>query len=697
MNQFKKDRFTIFILIVILLAIILPLTIKIARFKEILTLVFTLVLYILPGLIIGTSIFNSNIKNYPDTIIFSIILGITLSSLITALIGFFIKWEIYLISLFLISFSSFIYFLFSKFKVHPLQFNSPKWTNKDYQIILFFSIILSLIVILPFVNTGKMTKNGVAFTYLLKHDFTLHVNHTACLSRGIPPKYFHYAGENLHYFWLAFVLPAFTYTFNQKNFSLINIMILTQLFYSFLFLGVIFCLYRVIIKNKKILFLMMLLTLCAYSFNDLYVFVKVLITKSKFISSWLPTSIVNPLFSFSNLSQGFYRFYILEAQTLFSFCLLSLCFYLIYLYWYNDSKPWVLILISFLSGVTFGVETITGILLFGVFISFMLMEVIKIIRKKNNILQKRNSLLTIVISLIIFFIIYKLFFVIQMFSNTQQQSISLGVNKFILATLPFYLLIAFGPASVFGIAGIINKIKNKQIFYYYPFLSLFILSITMVIFLKLSNTKIIDDTTMIVKGGRTVLFSLIIFSGLFFDKAKSKIIYKTFIIMIIMAIPTLLIDIHTLSNVRNTQNTYIKQADINATLWIKNNIPQDSIIQAFSNDSAFSIVTFGEKQMVLGQKFAYRMLHDDLNHIEEREQKIIHLFKSKDIQESIKYLKKYIINYIYLGIRDKERLTNEELSKFYSYSDIFKNIYSKNNVDIFHVNPTIFQDSKGKM
>ena len=134
------------------------------------------------------------------------------------------------------------------------------------------------------------------------------------------------------------------------------------------------------------------------------------------------------------------------------------------------------------------------------------------------------------------------------------------------------------------------------------------------------------------------------------------------------------------------ENTiYVSSSDHRASLWIKNNISQDTIIQAFSDPSAYAIVTFGERQMALGWKLAYKILHDRSQQYQLREQEINEIFKSNNINNVIKLLKNYRINYLYLGKHDKKILKTKCI-KFKNYPNIFKKIYSKDDVDIFQIN-----------
>jgi len=677
--------------LLLLLCILLSTTISFASYKEIVTFLFTAALFILPGLIFSVRVFDFNYKDRPEFIIFGCCIGIVSSSFIAAMAGYFIKWDIYIVSIVLLIFSPLLYFLLRVIKKDPIRYNNNnQWSNGDYNILLFFLIILTISIIFPYANVGKMTEHGVAFSSLLSNDFVAHMNFTASLSQRIPPEHFHFSGNILRYYWLSLILPAFIYRLSGYQFSLINVMLLTQLLYSLLFVGTLFCLFRsVILPPKKGLFLTMLLSLCAYSFNDIYVLCKIL--ANKLSPSWLLALLQERrLLDFSNLSKGFFRFFILEPQTVLAFCILSICLYLIFHFSDFEFSLCIFSLIGFLSGLIFGIEKLTGMLLFSIVEFFVLFKVIEFRHNKMNI---KKTILGIILLEIILILTYSTFFSIKMFSLSQINSTFIfKINNLILLTFPLFTLLTFGPATVFGSISIGLKIKNRELFKYYPFFILLIFSFMLILFIDLNYPGIPSTSDIVVvKGSRTILLALLIFSGLFLANIKKRAAITFSILLICMAIPTLFIDIYTLSNISYKKKTiYISQSDLEAAYWIKNNISHASVIQPFSMQSSYAIATFGERRVALGWPLSYITLHDNTAQVSIREKDIEQLFRTEDIREMINLIKKYNIKNIYIGIHDKMRLKNKEYLKFFYYSNIFKNIYSKNKVDIFQYLDTNF-------
>jgi hypothetical protein len=663
------------------------LAVALSSVAEFVTFALAMTIFTIPGLLIFRSLFWNNIFQNPEAIFFGSAFGLGLSSLLAAIAGYFIAWGFFASIGILIILSFAVYYLLRQYKSPPIEVNTSRWTKGDVWILLPF-MTASIVTLIPvYLNIGEATPHGIGFAYLIGNDFVAHMNHTASLSHGIPPQYFHFAGDILRYYWLSFILPALVYSFPSERFSLISIMILNQLFFSMVFWGSLFSTMRLFARNKKILALLMLLAFCAYSYNDLYVLLK------HFANRFASVSIFeimrsNGLLNFSDLSHGFFRFYVFESQTLLGLSLLLISlFLLVNCPRESGGKNVILGLVGLVTGVTLGVEVFTGMLLASVLMAFIVAEIIVLYKKKGFNLK---GIFALVQPVIILIMIYAVYFIIEMFSfGYGNQSLVFRPYKLILLTFPAYLLLEFGPLAIFGTLGIHKIIRSGNMMKrYYLFFVLLIFSFLIVLFVDTTASTV--DNTGAVKGARTISLALLFFSSFLIEdvisrKRRQFLTFSCFA-LIVIASPTLWIDVRTLSNVYDIRNTqYVAPEDYTASVWLKHNTPNDAIVQSFSDRSAYSIATFGERKMVLGWYLARGALHDNIKAVPERLADIETVFRSSNLNRVNELIKKYGIDYLYIGPHDKGGMGKGDWKKFDQHRNLFKKIYSKDGVNIYMV------------
>jgi hypothetical protein len=546
------------------------------------------------------------------------------------------------------------------------------------------------------VNIGRQTDQGIALTSLIGNDFVAHMHHTVSLSRGIPPEYIHFAGDTLRYYWLSFILPAFVYSFPGAEFSLTHIMILNQLFCSFLFWGILVFTLQHNVTDRKIHILVLILALFGYSFNGLYVILKYLITH--YSPTWFIQLLkTKGLLDFSNLSHGFFRFYVFESQTLYALSLTLACLYCLITYSEQSSqKRNTLVLIGFLSGITIGVDVIVGLLLAFVVFIFFVFDIALPTMKKGGAFQTVSFSYPVVLFPVV---IYSLYFILDMFSLTSgQQGFVIRPQKMVLLFLPFFLFLEYGPLFIFGAFGTYIIFANRTLLVkYYSVIILMAFSAFIVLFVDVQGTFVANAGVL--KGGRTIFLSLLLLSSLaledFFRKRRTKSLKILFSLLILFALPTLFIDLRTLCAIEDVKNTrYISPADFAAAKWLKINTSSDAVVQAYSDKSSYAITTFGERKMVLGWFLARDVLHDNIKGISDREKEIDTLFLSGDVKNICQVIEKNSIDYIYVGHHDRILLRRNGCSECIESFNSFPKVYFSDGVTIFDVRKVTSIDSK---
>jgi uncharacterized membrane protein len=165
----------------------------------------------------------------------------------------------------------------------------------------------------------------------------------------------------------------------------------------------------------------------------------------------------------------------------------------------------------------------------------------------------------------------------------------------------------------------------------------------------------------------------------------------------IAAIPTYFTDMHIASNIKDYSSTFIREKDLAACKWIRENLPEDAIIEAEPNYPGIGglykplyyyslIPDFAERPTAVGEWKVSSVEHDKTGTIEERFHEIRKMFSTTDLSESLAISQKYHINYIYIGQLEK-LLYPQGIPKFGDNQRIFKKIYSLSGTEIYKVNP----------
>lgn len=551
-----------------------------------------------------------------------------------------------------------------------------------------------LSITLPNLNVGKLTSRGYAYASLFANDFIAHVSHTASISHSIPPQHLNFSGETLRYYWLSFVLPAIAYKLLGTNFSLQNIILLTQLVYSILFLSILYIATKSFYRDKKTLFILMTLAVAAYSYNDFYfLFKKVVI--------YLPDYINSPfkkmgLIEFSDLSHGTFRYFIFEPQTLMglSLFLIILCIHQNFAFRLNSNLATVFIAI--IIGISLGIELLTGLI--GIF-WFVVINLTNLFLKRLSLKRVLLHYLCAGSIVLMFFLVY---LKVGMFSITHGGS-ALEISPYItmICISPIYLPIDYGPMFIFGTLGVAMYLKSRDKEELDYVLLLGLISIFIIFFVRDSSTA--GKETGLLKGAKFLQLTLIIFSGYFLQNFKENkfIPFKSkknlyILIPIIFAIPTLFTDIKDTSNVKNAE--YVAKEDVEACVWLKRNSDIFSIVQPFSYGGGFAVSGLAERSQALGWKLATHLLHDKQDQVNCRSKDIDSIFKTADLEKALNIIEKYKIDYIYLRPHDIHLLSRNPkgVQKFYENPQHFNIVYSKDNVDIFkYIRRSNLPENKG--
>jgi hypothetical protein len=603
--------------------------------------------------------------------------GIALASLMTSVIVFVTGWNL------LVIFGSVTVLpaLLLSMLIKRVGSKNRLQTGRDLdlRILLLALIVVTLFFYFPFKNLGARVDDKYLYAWLFGHDFINRMVHVNSLSLGLPLDSFFFSGEKLSYYWLAYVYPALIRNVTWINLDLKQILQVTQLFYSLLTTAGLAIFLNRFVDQRRLLIVLMVLAFCCYSYVGLLV------------SAWEGLkSVYGPmslhflgydLARFSRFSHTFYRFFLVEPQST-----LGIAIMLMILAFYDKKgRYYEFIIVGLLLGLLFGVEATNGIM---VILWFAGMTLFTVFINKNDrypIFQKHTCALICggLISLVLF--------AIHMYSfQTGRGALKLSVNWFPVITGPFYFIFAYGPIFLFGIAGLYGIFKQRESsdHFVYQYILLFGISVAFVFFIKNPT----EPHFGLIKATRIIPICLLVLSAYFFQNIfRTRMLHKTILVLILLALPTLFTDNFIASDISNP-STYVRYSDMEAAKWIKRNLPRETIIQAEPNYPgkqgdkspiyAYSFIPiFSERRTAIGEWRVSHQEHSRGREVGQRFHSIKKMYSTASLSESTEIIKRYDIDYVYIGELERE-LYPEGIAKFMNGKH-FQLIYLKGNVAIY--------------
>jgi len=678
----------------VLIGIVLVIAFHAVPFRGLILFLLAFVAFVLPGLALGKVLLPFSSKN-PTGFFFSCAVGLALSSLIGVVLAYCFGWRPLLLLIILVA-ASIIALVIQRKRRSPLHANgnlSP-WQSREFAALLVFLIIAASFLILPFRNVGAKIGDEYRYAWLFGHDFINRGALSTSISHGVPPAHMYFSGAALRYYYLAYILPAFVYSVSKETVPIFGLMQMTCLAYSLLLVCIIFSFFRSLVRKTAAFISVMALALIAYSYMGLFVFGRCILQK---VLS-LPYPVTHPpvnwketLMSFTPFSHTFYRFFLVEPQAVLGICLMLVIIHL------TISKPlrtrsiFVSSLLGILIGLELGAEAMTAAVLVAWFSIVGLLDIVKLKGRRGPMFA------SMVVSGAGAVAIFLPLLAIGMFSTKSgSTNIQFALHKVFLLGGPLYLLLDYGPMSIFGILGLVACARSKgdRDGLSGGFGILLWVSLFMILFVR----NPVEADFGLLKGARILPIPLLLFSGCFFENLRRRTSLAAFAWMIaIAAIPTLFTDLRTASNVRDPYHTtYVRKADYEACRWIKRNTPTDAIIQsnpnypaadvrAFKGNYNFSLISiFAERPMAAGDWKLTQLQHDFPHKARARYNDIIRMFQTADLQEAVRIIRDCDVDYIYIGQLEK-RLYPEGAKKFHNHSRLFRNVYSRNGVNVYQV------------
>lgn len=610
--------------------------------------------------------------------IWGCISGIALGALIISIVVYISGWNFLVIFVSIVVLPALILiFLLKTIDVNFELFHTKK---ADPIILLFAMLIVTLFFYFPFKNLGALIDDKYIYAWLFGHDFINRGVHVVSLSQGLPLDSFHFSEETLSYYWLAYVYPALLHNNNWIKLDTHSLLQLTSLFYCLLTVASLVLFLNNFIYARKYLVMILFLALLCYSYNDLYI---AFITVWREITGKQDVIIFGYNVSiFSGFSHTFYRFYLVQFQATLGLGIMLMIFSM-----YTTSQTqFCLCIIGLLLGLLFGVDATNGIMLT---LWFACMAAFNLLVNKQ---ERISNVIKYISSLSFIMLVYVVLFSIKMYSFQAGRGVlQVSPNWLSIIFSPFYFLLEFGPMFLFAIAGIVKLVRQKEKFTHwaYPYIILFAVGLFFTAFI----TNPAESQFGLLKATRIIPISLLVLTAYLWQQGfQNRKVGAICLFLLLIALPTFFTDILKASDISNPSSTYVRYSDMEAAKWIKTNLPIQSIIQAEPNypgiqnqykpKYSYSLIpVFAERRTAIGEWKLSSVEHPKTDMVGERYHSIKKMFSTIDIKECIRILKKYNIDYIYVGELEK-KLYPEGVKKFYRDPN-FDNIYNNQSVDIF--------------
>lgn len=640
------------------------------------------VLFSLPGHYIVYPLLYAEGKML-EGFIWGIISGTGMSALAVSVIVYLIGWNLVLIALVIAVLPGALLWQ-RAVKGRPAQ-GRPHTADLAVTGTLLLAVLILCVVFFyfPFRNLGAHIEDRQVFAWLFGHDFINRQVHAVSLSRGLPLDSYHFAGEHLSYYWLAYVYPALLYRLFPAALSVQQALQIASVLYSLTTASALCLFLAHFAKRKRVLVLLLLLSFVCYSYMDLYLLGRWSLT------AFMPASfgqIATGFDSFAGFSHSLYRFFLVEPQGTFAIGVMLLVILL-----ENSGRKDTVnrVLLGLFLGLLFGVEATMGIMLAAWFLAVAAHAVLTRPGVRIQVLREYA------LSLIAAGAVYACLFAIEMYSfSTGRGVLTVKPNMTPLLLGFLYFPIEYGPMLFFGAAGLIKVFTQKERHDHWIHQFVILLAVNLFFILFIVNPT--ESQFGLLKATRIVPICLLMLTlycwqdGLPAGRGKG-----TILLLLVLAAPGYFTDLYIATDVRNPASTFIKDADYAACAWIRKSLPVDAVVQAEPNhpgaDSRYQpryvyslIPVFAERPTAIGEWKVSSQEHGKADQVSERFHGVKRMFALEDAETSLALLQKYNIQYVYVGPLERT-LYPRGVSKFRNNPALFENVYSRSEVDIYRV------------
>ncbi len=645
-------------------------------------------IFALPGLFAGLSLFGRRAYRCPESLIFGSALGIGLSSTAAVAVGYLAGWSPSPILMAIAVLSALCALLGKAYWNRPLLPPPRRWESWEYLLLAGVMLVLTGFVAMPFMNVGRITAYGYAYTWLFGYDFLLRADYTSAMTIGFPPNSLSLAGEPLRMYLVGYALPAFIYSASDKGVPLHAVMQLTSLGLNSILYCCLYAFLRVFFSSKRVLISTAFVSLFGYSYYWL-----VSLAKRIVLNPTHPPELQrlgHELLKYGNVSHIFTRLVLVEPQAVLAFCLLLLVLFALELNHYEiDGYPLALCFGATL-GIIFGTDALWGLI---AMVWFGIVLLARLLTAPSQRGRRFGFLATAVAScgLVCFS-----FFALGMYQFSSGHELSFSPYWWLFKFAPLYFPVEFGPLLLLGVWGFMLQWRRHRLGISNPLVIFLVIALFQVAFVQVS---VLPRERM---ADRILPIALLVWVGCLFrdlyeDASHRGRLYLAWGLVLI-AIPTFFTDIYFTSNVTDVNETrFVSVSDRKACDWIRRNLPNTAVIQGEPQYLGYIggynvrqelfislIASFAERPQVLGWNYASEQVPNGEKIVEQRARDLREMLSSNDRITLVNVIQKYGINYLYVGPYE-QMLHPALLSTLERTPQDFQEIYSADGVHIFHV------------
>ena len=645
------------------------------------------VLFAAPGTLIFLGICNEAPGSYcrEDMVFIGATLGIAISSLCVAVVEYLFAANVLYQSLTLIMFSLLV--KLCKITV-PVKAGLRSLEDSHRSLLAVFLFVTAAALAVPYASFGEPTAKGMAFNELHKTDLLHHMVTLIELQKGIPPQNPYFAGESLHYFWLAHVLPSFAWGLSGEVIQPRDVIVLTSLLYALLFMGVLLLFLRRFYSDASIIRWLMVFVVVAYGYNSIFVaarWIVQLVPNDTFLSGalWQKLFVDNWGQQYTGYSHGWFRSFLVEPHTTLA---LSAVLSAIAISKQNGFFPTTFraaLVQAILLTLSLTMDAFLGMM---VILSYGIFSVYQFVRFKDRRTRIRKSLA--IHSAIGIFILGFMFLSKMVILGHRSLAVVPYTTMMLLS--PLVLLIDYGPMFVLGMVGLFVFLKKPG----EDESGWFLVVLTFVAVFFMFFVRYPDVGTQVFrKSGIVLRIALLVFSGAALQRLrgspKSGIYRYVLVASVLLAAPSLIVDVSRISTFdKKEENTYyVNQEDYDAYAWMKQNTAPTDVIQDLPTGIS-NIPAFAQRRTALGDWVHAENYQVGTDRVLDRHKDIFRaLFMGKDIHEAVRVMNKYHIQYLYLGTVAAKALTAGAIEKFGVFPNRFSKVYARGSVVLFRFEP----------
>lgn len=651
------------------------LSIGIASYPAIFYSAVTLALFALPGCFITPIFFGTSSELRPVRFIVGALFGITLSSYAAIVVGFRYGWSPKFITLAIAALSC-VCALIGRIFRGRLSLPLRPWTTTDHAILAAIGILLVFFFARPALHVGQLTPHGYAYTWLYGFDFVYRSDVIQSMTLHLPPNWSWMTGIPMRMYLVGYAIPAFAYAAAGKAITIHSVLLLTTLFCSFLLLACLYLFLRTLFPQTKVLLFALFAALISCSYYWVYDAAKAFLLGP------------NPGFRvYGSVSHHLHRTLLVEPQAALATSLLLVVLTLLVLVRYRLNDYLLAVFVGICLGVSFGAEAMQGVIAIGWFGLFYLG---RFLLGKSSWRDEFGPFLATVASC---GLICGSFFLLGMYQRSTSHLMPIGINWWIVKFGIPYFLVDLGPLLLLGVWGIVRWWRGAREDFGWPLLSLGAVVLLQVLFVLLRPAARMADRFLWLA---LLPFVAYLFRDLWTAPAK-RLARPVVIALVLFAVPTFFTDLIYTSATNNVPETYyVSPEDMQACLWIRQNLPETAVIQGDYNYFAGTdrglylslIASFAQRPQVLGWSTNAAFVVDNgFALAAARRLDIEAALASRDAASLVSFARKYAVDYLYVGPLEQSKYP-QLLLLLRSASAQFREVYSQRGVSLFRILPS---------